>query len=229
VILCRGAVRLITAAITGLGRVVLAAAAAASSGPGGITPAAAGCFSVSTAIPVGFVAQSVAADPATDVIYVASQTYDLNQGTVSVINGQSNEVTATITVGSLPVSIAADPATDAIYVAEYGAVAVINGRTNKVEDTMSLGVKYTPSPISASASATTARPSPRAFAADGVLEPIDIVSDAVEGVAGTLRQELGNDADEISSHRSRAPDTECLAIQMLQYHLGTRTNANEFA
>ena len=73
----------------------------------------------------------VAVDTRTDTIYAAGW----GSHSVSVINGQTNTVTATIRVGkvgSIPFGIWADQLTNRIYVAAGGGVSVINGRTNTV-------------------------------------------------------------------------------------------------
>jgi YVTN family beta-propeller protein len=59
-------------------------------------------------------------------------------GTVSVIDGDTNTVTATIPVGSFPFGVAADPGTKTIYVTNSGdnTVSVINGNKNKVSATI---------------------------------------------------------------------------------------------
>ena len=67
-------------------------------------------------------------DPSTHTAYVANQ----RDGTVSVINGATNAVTAIIEVGDSPSAVAVDPSTDTAYVANYGnggngSVSVING------------------------------------------------------------------------------------------------------
>src|SRR5260370_42519443 len=84
-------------------------------------------------IRVGRVPAGVAVNPRTDTIYVAN----LNSGTVSVISGRINTVTATIHLGGrFPVGVAANPRTNTMYVTRAGTVvthgrgSVISGRTN---------------------------------------------------------------------------------------------------
>ncbi len=63
-----------------------------------------------------------------------------NPGTVTVIDGATNNVLSTVTVGCLPHSLAANPVTNKIYVSNVcgndpqclsvGTVTVIDGATN---------------------------------------------------------------------------------------------------
>src|SRR5262249_52732578 len=86
---------------------------------------------------VGQAPARAAIDPRTDTVYVAN----FDDNTVSVINGQTNTVTATIPVGSTPIGIAADPRTNRIYVSNLNdnTVSVINGQTNTVVATIDMG------------------------------------------------------------------------------------------
>jgi YVTN family beta-propeller protein len=88
----------IVAAITGLGLAAPAAAAASASSARGTAQAAKGCITVTATIDVGGESFGVAADPKTDTIYVAN----FDKGTVSVISGRTNTVTATVPVGGGP-------------------------------------------------------------------------------------------------------------------------------
>jgi YVTN family beta-propeller protein len=97
---------------------------------------------------VGRSPQSVAADPATDMVYAAnSYSFFTSQGSVSVIDGRPNadgappKVVATIPVGHYPTGIAVDPSTDMVYVSNYGSnsVSVIDGHTNRVTGTIGVG------------------------------------------------------------------------------------------
>ncbi len=78
-------------------------------------------------------------DPATDTVYVT----DYYDGTVSVIDGATNTVTATIPVGSGPDGVGVDPATDTVYVTNFndGTVSVIDGATNTVTATIPVGLQ----------------------------------------------------------------------------------------
>lgn len=82
-------------------------------------------------IPVGHLPFAIATNPVTDTIYVTN----LNDNTVSVINGRSRKVMATVFNPAFsPIGIATNPVTNTIYVAGNAAptVAVINGQTNTV-------------------------------------------------------------------------------------------------
>lgn len=80
----------------------------------------------------------VAADPQTDTIYATNPQVP---NTVSVINGQTNRVTASIPVGDIPQGVAVNPASSAIYVANEfsGTVSAISGPTQKVIATVPVG------------------------------------------------------------------------------------------
>jgi len=134
-------------ALTGLG---------ALSGLGAVTGLAASGASAATtpvpiSIPVGTSPLSVAADPTTNMIYVAnSNSFLTRQGSVSVIDGapyidgkpNTGKVVATIPVGRNPWGIGVDPDNDRIYVANRGSnsVSVIDGHTNKVVATIGVGL-----------------------------------------------------------------------------------------
>ena len=114
---------------------------------------------VISTVPVGPGPQAVAADPTNGDVYVANSnyTYTTNPpslsgpGTVSVINGQTNQVTHTIPVGQEPRGMAYDAANGNLYVSNTYAdtVSVINPRTNQVSSTLTsttfhgpIGVAY---------------------------------------------------------------------------------------
>ncbi len=93
---------------------------------------------------------AIAVDSRTDTIYVANQQGTSHRqvpksGTISVIDGHTNEVTATIRVPGLATLVAVDQQTDKIYVAyslgtpQGNTVSVIDGHTNKIVATISLG------------------------------------------------------------------------------------------
>jgi YVTN family beta-propeller protein len=65
-----------------------------------------------TRIPVGSNVLGVAANPATNRIYVANPL----SNNISVIDGATNAVTATATVGSYPYAVTVNPTTNRIYV-----------------------------------------------------------------------------------------------------------------
>jgi YVTN family beta-propeller protein len=86
---------------------------------------------------VGAYPAGIAANPATNIIYVTN--HDSN--TMSVINGANNTVIATIPVGNHPMAIGVNPVTNTVYVGNYGetTVSVINGATNAVTATLTVG------------------------------------------------------------------------------------------
>ena len=103
-------------------------------------------------ISVGTSPLSVAADPTTNMIYVAnSNSFLTRQGSVSVIDGapyiggqpDTGKVVATIPVGRNPWSIGVDPDNDRVYVSNQGSnsVSVIDGHTNKVVATIGVGLR----------------------------------------------------------------------------------------
>jgi YVTN family beta-propeller protein len=67
----------------------------------------------------------VTVNPSTGAVYVTN----IRNGTVSVISGRGNTVTATIPVGNGPVGVAVNPLTGAVYTANIGdaTVSVISG------------------------------------------------------------------------------------------------------
>ena len=107
------AIILATAALAALAAAAATTATAASASPATSTArAVTAAIRVTATIPVGQLPHGVAANPATNTIYVSNF-----GGTVSVISGRTNTVTATIPVGALPVGVAANPHTNTIYVA----------------------------------------------------------------------------------------------------------------
>ncbi|HXO24400.1 MAG TPA: hypothetical protein VN870_07465, partial [Streptosporangiaceae bacterium] len=76
-------------------------------------------------IPVGNGPVGVAVKPSTGDVYVTN----IKDGTVSVISGQTNTVTAVIPVGNGPAGVAVNPLTGAVYTANIGdeTVSVICG------------------------------------------------------------------------------------------------------
>jgi YVTN family beta-propeller protein len=81
-------------------------------------------------VAVGNGPTGVAVNPTTNRIY----TSNINDNTVSVINGATNTVVATVDVGDGPIRVAVDPAINHIYVTNYFSdnVSVIDGVTNAV-------------------------------------------------------------------------------------------------
>jgi YVTN family beta-propeller protein len=115
-----------------------------------------GCGSAWPTVTTGSFPQAVAIDQATDTIYVAN----LDDNTVSVINGATCNATqhsgcgqtpATVTVGTDPDGIAVDQVTDTVYVANFnngarhGTVSVIDGKTCNA--TVTTGCSKTPATI----------------------------------------------------------------------------------
>src|SRR6266487_1949617 len=109
---------------------------------------------------VGSEPRGIAANPNTDLIYVANNV----NGTVSVINdsgnnsGKNNSTNAaatfkTITVGKSPEGIAVNPETNMAYVpnGDSNSTSVIDGKTNKVVANVSVG----PSPHSVAVNPNT--------------------------------------------------------------------------
>ena len=94
---------------------------------------------------VGTAPYAVAVDQVTDTVYAANSCGNdrscNSPGTVSVIDGATNAVTATIAVGSGPDAVAVDQATDTVYVANAGSgsVSVIDGATDTVTATITVG------------------------------------------------------------------------------------------
>ena len=82
---------------------------------------------VITTVAVGNSPTAIAADPATDQVYVAN----LGSANVTVINGATN-ATTTVAAGTRPTAIAVNPVTNQIYVANSTSnnVTVIDGATN---------------------------------------------------------------------------------------------------
>lgn len=78
----------------------------------------------------------LAVNPSTGSVYVAEPF----QKGLSVLDGQTGQVTAAITLADPPAWVAVDPATDTIYAAVDQTVAVINGRNNTLTTTITTGL-----------------------------------------------------------------------------------------
>jgi YVTN family beta-propeller protein len=78
-------------------------------------------------IPVGSSPSAASVDPVTNKIYVVRK----SAGTVTVIDGATNEATATVGVGSYPQALQVNSVTNKIYVANYHGsnLTVIDGAT----------------------------------------------------------------------------------------------------
>ncbi|HEY4993218.1 MAG TPA: YncE family protein [Nakamurella sp.] len=96
-----------------------------------------------TVIPVNSRPLGIAVDPATDTVYAVNNPL----GTLSVINGASNTVTAVISLGSasFPQNVAVDPATDTVYVTVSNppSVAVIDAATKTITGVIGVGMSPT--------------------------------------------------------------------------------------
>jgi YVTN family beta-propeller protein len=86
---------------------------------------------------------AVTVNPVTNMVYAANY----NNGTVSVVDGSTNETVTTITVGPMPFSLAVNPITNIIYVSNTGSpqgtgmsIMAIDGNTNTVVATLPLKV-----------------------------------------------------------------------------------------
>lgn len=125
------AVRLVTSVASGCLLLLGAGAAEVASAD----PASAA--TVVATIPVGIEPDAIVADPANHDLYVANE----NDGTVSVISGDTNAVISTLTVGTTPFALAYDSANRAVYVANLsdGTVSVIDGGSNSVTATVTVG------------------------------------------------------------------------------------------
>ena len=104
------------------------------------TALASGSTGMFAAVTVGNAPNAVAVNPRTNRVYVANT----GDGTVSVINGNSNDVAATIPVpnagsGTLQ-DVAVNPCTNLIYAAVSGQqISVIDGGTNAVTGSLGSG------------------------------------------------------------------------------------------
>ncbi len=94
-------------------------------------------------IPVGTNPQFMVMNNVTNKLYVTNRA----DGTVTIINGATNQVIKTLAVGPHPVGVDVNPLTNRIYVANYGnrkgnTVSVIDGNTDQVITTIT--VQYGP-------------------------------------------------------------------------------------
>ena len=98
-------------------------------------------------VPIGINPSQVAGNTTTNTIYVANSCGTdpacgrNSPGTVTVIDGATNTVTATVTVGLFPLFLVVNPVTNKIYVTNYNSnsVSVIDGTTNTVTTTIAVG------------------------------------------------------------------------------------------
>jgi YVTN family beta-propeller protein len=119
-----------------------------------------GATLATTTVTVGSYPYGVAVNSVTNKIYVANQCgNDVScsswSGTITVIDGASNNVIATIPVGADAYVLAVNSVTNTIYVANYcgsdiscnsysGTVSVINGANNTVTTTVNVGAGPAP-------------------------------------------------------------------------------------
>ena len=98
---------------------------------------AAVALSLVTTIPVGTYPSWVAVNPLSNFVYVTN--YNAN-GSVSVIDGNTNLVVANIPTGSYPRSVAVNPATNLAYVTNHASntLSVIDLALNQVQNTVSI-------------------------------------------------------------------------------------------
>ena len=102
-----------------------------------------------TNVPVQIGNYYLAANPATDMVYVVNLCGNdpncASPGTVSVINGANNTVVATVTVQNYPEFLVVNSVSNKIYVTNRhsNTVSVIDGKTNTVTKTISVGNKPT--------------------------------------------------------------------------------------
>jgi YVTN family beta-propeller protein len=80
---------------------------------------------------------AIAADPATDRVYVGAGSG--SQNSVTVVDGATNSVIATITLPGYPMSIAVDPVSDTIYAVGGPGLMVIDGATDTMTGTIAIG------------------------------------------------------------------------------------------
>jgi YVTN family beta-propeller protein len=87
---------------------------------------------------VGAEPAAIAINPAANKIYVGNG----GSGTVTVIDGSTDAVSATVAVGDLPYVVAANPATNRVYVSKTfsNTITVIDGETNRT-NTLKVGMQ----------------------------------------------------------------------------------------
>ena len=128
----------LTGVLAVIGAVALAVSLSGCGGPsGGPGPSKGpgpGPYRVTATVPVGKWALGVAVDPGTHTVYVAN----VDDGTVSVIDGSTRTVTATVPVGKSPWwGAAVDPGTHTVYVPNLDddTVSVMDASTRTVTAT----------------------------------------------------------------------------------------------
>jgi YVTN family beta-propeller protein len=111
----------ITAALLLIGAVLFAVWRFWPWGPSSMYP-------VSAIVNVGNHPGGVAVDPTTHTVYATN----LDDGTVSVIDGSTHDVVTNVEVGEFPADVAVNPGRATVYVAHNGTVSMIDGSTHKV-------------------------------------------------------------------------------------------------
>jgi YVTN family beta-propeller protein len=88
-------------------------------------------------VPLGFYPVGAAANPTTNLIYLPNSGSD----TASVLDGNTNSVTATVAVGRLPCAVGLNASTNRVYVANVNSnnVTVIDGSSNTAVATIPVG------------------------------------------------------------------------------------------
>ncbi len=116
-----------------------------------------------------------AASPVGTTVYVPN----LTAGTVSVVNGSTNTITATVPVGADPIDTAVTPDGSQVLSANEGAgtVSVISAATDTV--TATIPVTADPDGVVVAPSGTTAYAS--SLGGGGVISVIDLATDTVTG------------------------------------------------
>jgi YVTN family beta-propeller protein len=115
-------------------------------------------------IKIGTGAYDLSVNPLTNIVYVTNSgddTVSVIDGIsasryISVIDGNTNTVTANIKVGSSPSDVSVNPSTNMVYVIKYhdNTVSVIDGKTNTVTATIKVGTQ--PSGVSVNTSTNMA-------------------------------------------------------------------------
>ena len=123
---------------------------------------------VTATVNVGGLPISVGVNAMTNKIYVAN----LQDDTVSVIDGATDTVTATVNVGGGPWGVGVNATTNKIYVANSAdeTVSVIDGATDTVTATVNVGN----GPISVGVNATTNK----IYVANFTDETVSVIEDA---------------------------------------------------
>ncbi|MGB6429427.1 MAG: Ig-like domain repeat protein [Candidatus Acidiferrales bacterium] len=142
------------------------------------TPAVTAAVATSLILAAGSEPTSLAVDPVTDLVYVATQ--NGGAGGVTIVNGASNSLSGTVVTGSGPVAVAVNPITNTIYVANQGgnSVTVINGSTDGT----------TSVPVGSSPAAVAVNPVSNVIyvANSGGAGSVSVISGATNSVSATI-------------------------------------------